>query len=81
MTPGRGHFWPQGIILTNLVEVYKVMLHNKYQGSRSYGFRQKDFFFFAIAYVKHVTPWSGRFWPQGDNLNKLGRGPLGDVKN
>ena len=24
-------------------------------------------------------PGRDHFWPQGDNLNKLGRGPLGDA--
>ena len=32
-----------------------------------------------LAYEKHVTPGEGHFWPQGDNLNKLGRSPLGDA--
>ena len=56
-----------------------MMLHTKYQGSRPYGFRQEDFFmFFPIkAYAKHVTPGAALFWPQGHNLNKLGRGPIG----
>ena len=31
------------------------------------------------AYVKHATPGAGPFWPEGYNLNKLGRGPLGDA--
>ena len=29
--------------------------------------------------MKHVTPGQGLFWPQGHNLNKLGRGLLGDA--
>ena len=41
---------------------------------------KKIFSHFRIkAYVKHVTPWGGHFWPQGYNLNKLGRGLLGDA--
>ena len=31
------------------------------------------------AYVNNVTPGRGHFWQQGRNLNKLGRGPLGDA--
>ena len=31
------------------------------------------------AYIKHVTPGRGHFWPKGHNLNKLGRGPRGDL--
>ena len=46
--PGRGHFWPLGHYLNNLVEVHQVMLHAKYQGSRPYGFRQEDFFMFTL---------------------------------
>ena len=46
VTPSRGHIWPQGHNLTHLVEVYKVMLHTKYQSSRPYSFRQEDVFMF-----------------------------------
>ena len=58
-----------------------MMLHTKYQGSRPCAFRQEDFFMvFPIqAYVKHVNPGASQFWPQGYNLNKLGRGSLGDA--
>ena len=58
-----------------------MMLHTKYQGSRSCGFRQEDFFMFlpSKAYEKHVTPEASHFWPQGYNLNKLGRGSLDDT--
>ena len=38
-------------------------------------------FFSCFAYislcVKHVTPGHCHFWPQGHNLNKLGRGLQG----
>ena len=43
-TWGGAIFGPRGIIWTNLVEVHLVMLHSTYQGSKSYGFRQEDFF-------------------------------------
>ena len=36
-------------------------------------------FFPILAYVKHVTPGAGPFLAQGPNLNKLGRGLLGDA--
>ena len=26
-----------------------------------------------------MTPGRGHFWPQGHNLNKIGRGPRGDA--
>ena len=59
-----------------------MMPHTKYQGTKSYGFRQEDFFmfFFPIkAFVKHVTPGVWPFLAQGYNLNKLGRDLLGDT--
>ena len=57
------------------------MLHTKYQVSRPCGFRQEEFFVLLPiqAYVKHMIPGVGNFWPQGHNLNKLGRGLLGDA--
>ena len=46
---GEAIFGPRGMILTNLVEVHKVMLHTKYQGSRPYVIRPEDFsMFFPI---------------------------------
>ena len=30
-------------------------------------------------YVKNANPGMGPFWPQGHNLNKLGRCPLDDA--
>ena len=41
-------FGPRGIIYTNLLEVYKVMIHTKCQSSRPYGFRQEDFLCFSL---------------------------------
>ena len=57
-----------------------MMLHTKYLGSKPYGFR-KDFFhvFPYIGLGKICDPGVGHFWPQGYNLNKLGRGLLGDA--
>ena len=59
-----------------------MILHTKYQGSMPCGFRQEDFFFHVAPYIslcKIFDPRAGLFWPQGYNLNKLGRGPLGDA--
>ena len=58
-----------------------MMLHTKYHGSRPCGFRHEVFFhIFPIkAYVKYLTHGAGPFWPKGYNLNKLGRGLLGDA--
>ena len=46
VTLGRCHFWPQGRNLNKLGRGHQVMLQAKYQDSRSYGFRQEDFFMF-----------------------------------
>ena len=58
------------------------MLHTKYQGTRPYGFRQQDFFY-AFPYISLCktcdSQGQGNFCPEGGNLNKLGRGPLGDA--
>ena len=48
---------------------------------RLYGFRQEIFSMFSL-YKPMSNMWPlgwGHFWPQGYNLNKLGRGPLGDA--
>ena len=59
-----------------------MMLHTKYQCSMPCGSGQEDLFhvFPIKAYVKHLTPGWGGFWPQGYNLNKLGRGILSVIK-
>ena len=71
--------FPDHTHLLFLVEVYWVMLHTQYKGSRLFGSRQEDFHVFLVwAYVKHVTV-RGHCWPQGQNLNILSRGLLGDA--
>ena len=46
-------------------------------GSKPSGFGQDVFLCFPyISHVKLVTLGWGHFWPQGHNLNKLGKGPL-----
>ena len=53
-----------------------------YQGFRPCGFREDDFFMLHFTSLcKHVTPGVGPFLTQGHNLNKLGRGSLGDATN
>ena len=58
-----------------------MMLHTKHQGYRPYGFRQEDFcMFFPIESMLNMCPLGqDLLWPQRDNLNKFGRGLLGDV--
>ena len=48
MTPGRGHFWPQGHNLNKLVRGPQG--DATYQSSRPYGFRKEDFFMFLPIY-------------------------------
>ena len=31
--------------------------------------KKMSFMFFYLAYVNHVTPGLGQFWPKGHNLN------------
>ena len=81
-TWGGANFGPRGIIRTNLVEIHKVVLHTKYQGSEAVRFQTRRFYhaFSFISLRKTYDPHrQGKFSPQGDNLIKLGRGPLGDA--
>ena len=70
---GRGNFWPQG---DNLNKLGRGPLG---QGSRSYGFRQEDFFMFSQNKLSLCKPYDPRgrdiFEPRV-NLNKLGEGSL-----
>ena len=50
---GGAIFGPWGIIWTNLVEVYQVVLHTKYQSSWPYAFRQEDF---SMSFPKYRKP-------------------------
>ena len=71
---------PKGI-WTNLVEVHKEMLHNKYQSSALSCFRDEKFWNLSSMFLcSNIWPpgW-GQFWPHGHHMNKLGRGPLGDA--
>ena len=52
-----------------------MMLHTKYQDSRPCGFRQ-DFFLLNMSPCSSIQN-NDHFWPQGNNLNKPGRVPLG----
>ena len=58
-----------------------MVLHTKYQGFRLCDFRQEYFFMFLtiLLYLKHVTRDGAIFGPMWHNLNKLGRGSLGDA--
>ena len=56
------------------------MVHTKYYDSMPCDFRQEDVFHVSLYKpIKNVTPGAGHFWPEGHNLNKLGRGLLGDA--
>ena len=75
---GGAIFGPRDIIWTNLEKVQQVMLHNKYKGSRTCGFRQEDLFnvfpylFFVIMVsVKKIFPCFSLYRPV---LNMWSRG-------
>ena len=56
-----------------------MMLHTNI---KALGFVVSDkiFHVFPIyADVKYLTPGRSHFWPQGCNLNTVGRGPQGDA--
>ena len=59
-----------------------MMLHKKQQG-KALGFAASDkkiFSCFSLyKYAKYTSLERGNFWPQGHNVNKLGRGPLLDA--
>ena len=78
---GWGIFLPQG---HNLNTHLKGPLSNvtKYRRPWPCTFRQEDFVsvFLNIRVCKTCRPRGGAFlWPQGYNLNNLGRGPLGEA--
>ena len=60
---GRPIFDPKGIIRTNLLEVFKVILPIKYQGYRPGGFRQEDCFMFTL-YMPLFTLYMPIFGPR-----------------
>ena len=65
MTPGKGHFLPQG---HNLNKLCRGPLGGAtYQASMPCGFRQEDFFhvFPIYANVKYLTPGAGPFLAPG----------------
>ena len=43
-TWGGANFGSMGIIRTNLVEIHKVVLHTKYQGSKAVRFQTRRFY-------------------------------------
>ena len=63
--PGGLILCPRVKILKYLEEVKKVMLHNRYQGSWLFGFKENIFLFPYIILHKHVTPGWDHFWPRG----------------
>ena len=81
VTHGAGQFWPLGY---NLNKLGRGSLGDaSYQISRLYAlWFQTRRFFYGFPYIslcKQCDPVAGNFQPQGHNLNKLGRGPLGDA--
>ena len=63
---GRASFDPRGITWTNLVEVYKEMLHTKYQSSRPSSLREEEFWILPSLFLcsNLWPPWWGQSSPQ-----------------
>ena len=57
-----------------------MMLHTKYLDLVVSDKKIFSHFSYISLCKTIVTPGRGHFWPQGYNLNKLGRGLLGDAK-
>ena len=66
-------------ILTNLLELCKVILHKKYQKCRPSGI-VLGFSLYNSMFNKLPAEQS-HFWRQGHNLNKLGKGPPVHIPN
>ena len=57
-----------------------MKLHTQYKSSRPCGFRLDFFHVFPfISLCETCDRGWGNIWPQGHNLDKLGRDPLGDA--
>ena len=57
-----------------------MMIQTKYQGSRPCGSAKKIFSCFPyVSLCKACEALAANFWPQEQNLNKLGRVPIGDA--
>ena len=81
VTPGVGHFWPQGYNWTKFRRGSLGDASYPISSSRPCGFRQEDLFMFImhISLYKTCDPGEGLFSPPGHNLNKVGIGPLDDA--
>ena len=78
LTQGRGHFWPQSNNLNNLGRDPLGEALYQISNSQAFWFQIRRFLKVSLyKYVKHVSLWAS--WPQGNNLNNLGRGPLGEA--
>ena len=79
----QGQFWPkEPIRSTNLVEVYREILHTKYQSSMPSIFREEEFWSFcSYMYIWTCDHRGGAsFNPMGIILNKLCKSPLENAK-
>ena len=77
----QAHFWPHGHYLNKLGSGPLGDATYQLLRLKSLWFQTRRFYhvFPIKAYVKHVTPGQAHFWPKRHNLNKLGRGLLGDA--
>ena len=69
---GGAIFDPGDIMLTNLVEVHKVILQTKYQSFRPFGLGEDLKKMQKMSLCPTLTPGGqGHFWPQGMLLTNL----------
>ena len=71
---------PTGTVWTTLIGDHPGIIPVKFGQIPISGSREDVVWSFPyINRCKLVTPGRGQFWPQGHNLNNLGRGPLDDA--
>ena len=69
---GRANFDPRGIKCPNLVEVYKQILHTKYQSSMPSSFREDNFQILCYFFSFWLT-WLQELWVEFNLLNNFSR--------
>ena len=79
MSPrGMANLGPRDTVGRIYLGYHYTLLHTKYTGFRSCGFREEDFLIFSHykPMVDNVSPGHGQFGPQGHGWQDLSRVPL-----
>ena len=79
---GGVSFDPRGIIWIELIKVHKEILQTKNQKSILSSFRDEEIWSWSSLFLcsNLGPPGWGQFWPQGNHMSKIGKGPQGDAK-